>query len=728
MSQVNMLSIDVSSTPDTIGAKGDSSFGQSNNSSAFADVMAQQQKQESGNNSRQNGKSSATTTQVNQAKLAVNKENSQNKAHLVNEEKPESSELIGDELVDESNNETQVEVQGWPDDPAGKKTGEKAGKETNENTSAKLTIADEQSNEISNVGSKKGLTAQELLALLTASDNTSTETQTKNGAISEKLVPVDDATRLPKVERVKASIAMVQQKINTSNSALDESQKTGEKSSDSNDTLHEKDKIKVSAEQTKLSLNGKAVEKVDIQAEPSAKNNLLKLSLNGEAVEKVDIQAKPSAKNNLLKLSLNGEAVDNRNIQTESSAKNNLPVNETQREESVLAKTEKAISQLSQDKEQSADVNSDLKQQKLTGSEKALATQINADERLNLAVSAANSQSINETHNNSEALVEGKAILKSATVSVAQPIKNIIENAQEILSVPVKNKPAERAVNAVLQQSMSVVSDNESNKQIHANNSATQSTSANSQQSMSQSFEQQTGEQQSKGKENQSTESDGKNISVNENKIELPKEVIAANTSDKSLSATLSATHNEDSSAVKPLTASQENAIQQLLSKNSADSITQQSIKNDIKLHDVTIAIHRKDFTNAVKEKVMVMINRKIKQLEIRLDPPELGSMQVKLNLQGEQAVVNFVVQNPQAREALEQNINKLKEMLADSGVDVGESNIEQQDNSSTEQDEFAKQQAGATNDALTGQNEDDFDQTGHNLYKASATGVDYYA
>ena len=73
------------------------------------------------------------------------------------------------------------------------------------------------------------------------------------------------------------------------------------------------------------------------------------------------------------------------------------------------------------------------------------------------------------------------------------------------------------------------------------------------------------------------------------------------------------------------------------------------------------------------------MISQKLQQFDISLDPPELGNMQVRVNLQGEQASVNFIVQNQQAKEALDQNMHKLKEMLAEQGVDVGDANVDQQ-------------------------------------------------
>ena len=100
--------------------------------------------------------------------------------------------------------------------------------------------------------------------------------------------------------------------------------------------------------------------------------------------------------------------------------------------------------------------------------------------------------------------------------------------------------------------------------------------------------------------------------------------------------------------------------------------------KNKASLQQETISIYRKDFADAIKDKIVILINQKLNKVEITLDPPEFGNMQVRVNLQGDQASVNFIVQNAQAKESLEHNMQKLKEMLSEQGVDVGKTTIEQ--------------------------------------------------
>jgi|GEM_PF-1415808 len=165
-----------------------------------------------------------------------------------------------------------------------------------------------------------------------------------------------------------------------------------------------------------------------------------------------------------------------------------------------------------------------------------------------------------------------------------------------------------------------------------------------------------------------------------------------------------------------------ENVMQNI----SADAV--QTQRNTIIQQAETISIMRKDFNDAVKDKVMVMINQKIQQVDIQLDPPEFGNMQVRVNIQNEQAVVSFVVQNQQAKEALEQNMDKLKHMMAESGVDVGEADVKQQSSQSSMQDQHGESSNGSFEEGEDNLLEQSMSAEQAKMVKASSTGVDYYA
>jgi len=86
-------------------------------------------------------------------------------------------------------------------------------------------------------------------------------------------------------------------------------------------------------------------------------------------------------------------------------------------------------------------------------------------------------------------------------------------------------------------------------------------------------------------------------------------------------------------------------------------------------------------------EKVRWMVNTKNLVAEIRLDPAELGSVHVKVAVSGESATVNFVVQSQLARDAVDNATPRLREMLAEKGIELGQSSVRQESDDQQHQD-----------------------------------------
>jgi len=168
----------------------------------------------------------------------------------------------------------------------------------------------------------------------------------------------------------------------------------------------------------------------------------------------------------------------------------------------------------------------------------------------------------------------------------------------------------------------------------------------------------------------------------------------------------------------------------EMLNPSVATEVTQ-SQKTNTQLHQETISLFRKDSTEAVKDKVMLMISQKLQRFDITLDPPELGNMQVRVNLQGEQAVVNFLVQSQQTKDALDQNMHKLRELLAEQGVDVGDANVEQQSQQSANEEYSSagnNSQVAGKLDNIADANDVIAHTLSAKMIDSSTTRVDYYA
>ncbi|ALS99026.1 flagellar hook-length control protein FliK [Lacimicrobium alkaliphilum] len=91
------------------------------------------------------------------------------------------------------------------------------------------------------------------------------------------------------------------------------------------------------------------------------------------------------------------------------------------------------------------------------------------------------------------------------------------------------------------------------------------------------------------------------------------------------------------------------------------------------------VNIARPEAAGQLAERVRMLVNQGNMSADIRLDPPDLGSMQIRISMNGEQASVNFVVQSQQARDMLDQAVPRLREMLAERGIELGQSSVEQQ-------------------------------------------------
>lgn len=98
---------------------------------------------------------------------------------------------------------------------------------------------------------------------------------------------------------------------------------------------------------------------------------------------------------------------------------------------------------------------------------------------------------------------------------------------------------------------------------------------------------------------------------------------------------------------------------------------------------------------NQLKERVMFQVNQKIQSADIRLAPEELGSVQIKINLQQEQLSVQFVVQQSAAKEALEQQMPRLKELLQEQGMALTDGQVHQQQQEQQSQQDDSRTASG---------------------------------
>ena len=133
-----------------------------------------------------------------------------------------------------------------------------------------------------------------------------------------------------------------------------------------------------------------------------------------------------------------------------------------------------------------------------------------------------------------------------------------------------------------------------------------------------------------------------------------------------------------------------------------------------------------------VAEKVQMMMSKNLKNLDIRLDPPELGQLKIRMTMNNDVANVHFTVTNQQARDVIEQTLPRLREMLAQQGMQLADSSVQQQSTGQGQArynggDGVGQSGSGGAND---GQGDENLDSNSNlELNVASKRdGISYYA
>ncbi|WP_305857472.1 flagellar hook-length control protein FliK [Balneatrix alpica] len=128
-----------------------------------------------------------------------------------------------------------------------------------------------------------------------------------------------------------------------------------------------------------------------------------------------------------------------------------------------------------------------------------------------------------------------------------------------------------------------------------------------------------------------------------------------------------------------------------------------------------------------LQERVAWMSKNGLQQAEIQLDPPELGSLQIRIQIHNDQASIIFQSPSAQVREALEQHMLRLREGLQGQGVDLG--SVDVRDHSQRGQGQSGREQSSFSGNAVA----DAEDTLGVTPVSSQAVSsgsglVDYYA
>lgn len=141
----------------------------------------------------------------------------------------------------------------------------------------------------------------------------------------------------------------------------------------------------------------------------------------------------------------------------------------------------------------------------------------------------------------------------------------------------------------------------------------------------------------------------------------------------------LSAGREFSSQLVAAITASKEErtpgstaeAVHQVIAGNSSVPVKSNSI-------DPTIAqpVGSAEWGEEIGNRISWMAGRSESRAELVLTPPQMGRIEVNLSVKGDQATASFISANPVVREVLEAALPRLREVLADAGIQLGQAQV----------------------------------------------------
>jgi flagellar hook-length control protein FliK len=78
----------------------------------------------------------------------------------------------------------------------------------------------------------------------------------------------------------------------------------------------------------------------------------------------------------------------------------------------------------------------------------------------------------------------------------------------------------------------------------------------------------------------------------------------------------------------------------------------------------------------AVGEKIVWMATAAQQTATLTLNPPDMGPLQIVLNVSNEQATASFFSAQPEVRQALEAAFPRLREMMNEAGIQLGQATV----------------------------------------------------
>ena len=95
-------------------------------------------------------------------------------------------------------------------------------------------------------------------------------------------------------------------------------------------------------------------------------------------------------------------------------------------------------------------------------------------------------------------------------------------------------------------------------------------------------------------------------------------------------------------------------------------------------VHQTTVntALHSPNWSQDFGSKVVWLAKNDQQVAQISINPPQLGPVQISISISGDQATAVFASPHPEVRQAIQESLSQLREMLSTAGISLGQANV----------------------------------------------------
>lgn len=121
-------------------------------------------------------------------------------------------------------------------------------------------------------------------------------------------------------------------------------------------------------------------------------------------------------------------------------------------------------------------------------------------------------------------------------------------------------------------------------------------------------------------------------------------------------------------------------AVQQALPlERAAEALVKAGAPGPSTPPGVTAALNSREWSTDFAQRVVWMVGQRAQFAEIAVNPPNLGGVEVRLSLNDQTAGAQFFSPHASVREALEAALPRLRDMMAEAGISLGQAEVRDQ-------------------------------------------------